>query len=54
MWTEQQKPILSLGKDLKAHGDSAACSFYEDSTDFGGLSKSITISFLSIEITNLR
>lgn len=35
MWTEPQKPILSLGKDLKATGESAACSFYEDSTDFG-------------------
>lgn len=47
MWTVQQKLILSLGKDLKAHGESAAGSFYEDSTAFGGLSKIITISFLS-------
>ena len=54
MWTVQQKPILSLGKDLKAHGESAACSFYEDSTDFGGFSKSITISFLSKELADLR
>lgn len=54
MWTEQQKPILSLGKDLKAHGESVACSFVEDSTDFGGLSKKITISLLSKEITALR
>lgn len=51
MWTEQQKPILSLGKDLKAQGESAACSFVEDSTDFEGLSKRITISFLPKEIT---
>lgn len=39
MWTVQQKLILSIGKDLKAHGESAAGSFYEDSTAFGGLSK---------------
>lgn len=35
MWTVQQKPLLSLGKDLRAHGESAASPFMRTAQTLG-------------------